>query len=153
MAHESFENEEIAQILNQYFVAVKVDREERPDVDCVYMSVCQALTGNGGWPMSIFMTPEQKPFYAGTYFPPSSRYGRMGFRDLLFAIAQHWKTNRKKLLESAEDILLYITPKNRETQGNIDSHLPREAAEMFAGVLMRNMEDLAELPNSQLLII
>ena len=132
MAHESFENEEIAQILNQYFVAVKVDREERPDVDCVYMSVCQALTGNGGWPMSIFMTPEQKPFYAGTYFPPSSRYGRMGFRDLLFAIAQQWKTNRKKLLESAEDILLYITPKTRETQGNIDSHLPRKAAGIFA---------------------
>lgn len=132
MAHESFENEEIAQILNQYFVAVKVDREERPDVDSVYMSVCQALTGNGGWPMSIFMTPEQKPFYAGTYFPPSSRYGRMGFRDLLLAIAQQWKTNRKKLLESAEDILLYITPKNRETQGNIDSHLPRKAAEIFA---------------------
>ena len=106
MAHESFENEEIAQILNQYFVAVKVDREERPDVDSVYMSVCQALTGSGGWPMSIFMTPEQKPFYAGTYFPPSSRYGRMGFRDLLLAIEKQWKTNRKKLLESAEDILL-----------------------------------------------
>ena len=132
MAHESFENEEIAQILNQYFVAVKVDREERPDVDSVYMSVCQALTGSGGWPMSIFMTPEQKPFYAGTYFPPSSRYGRMGFRDLLLAIEKQWKTNRKKLLESAEDILLYITPKNSETQGNIDSHLPRKAAEIFA---------------------
>lgn len=132
MAHESFEDEEIAQILNQYFVAVKVDREERPDVDSVYMSVCQVLTGSGGWPMSIFMTPEQKPFYAGTYFPPSSRYGRMGFRDLLLAIEKQWKTNRKKLLESAEDILLYITPKNRETQENIDSHLPRKAAEIFA---------------------
>ena len=95
MAHESFENEEIAQILNEYFVAVKVDREERPDVDSVYMSVCQAITGNGGWPMSIFMTPEQKPFYAGTYFPPASRYGMMGFRDLLLAIAQQWKINRK----------------------------------------------------------
>ena len=132
MAHESFENEEIAQILNQYFVAVKVDREERPDVDSVYMSVCQALTGSGGWPMSIFMTPEQKPFYAGTYFPPSSRYGMMGFRDLLLAIAKQWKINRKKLLEPAEDILLYITPKSREAQDHIDSHLPREAAEIFA---------------------
>ena len=132
MAHESFENEEIAQILNEYFVAVKVDREERPDVDSVYMSVCQAITGNGGWPMSIFMTPEQKPFYAGTYFPPSSRYGMMGFRDLLLAIAQQWKTNRKNLLVSAEDILLYITPKSVEAQEQIDSHLPRKAAEIFA---------------------
>ncbi|MGN0252325.1 MAG: thioredoxin domain-containing protein [Oliverpabstia sp.] len=132
MAHESFENEEIAQILNEYFVAVKVDREERPDVDSVYMSVCQAITGNGGWPMSIFMTPEQKPFYAGTYFPPSSRYGMMGFCDLLLAIAQQWKTNRKNLLASAEDILLYITPKSVEAQEQIDSHLPRKAAEIFA---------------------
>lgn len=132
MAHESFENEEIAQILNEYFVAVKVDREERPDVDSVYMSVCQAITGNGGWPMSIFMTPEQKPFYAGTYFPPSSRYGMMGFRDLLLAIAQQWKTNRKNLLASAEDILLYITPKSVKVQEKIDSHLPRKAAEVFA---------------------
>ena len=132
MAHESFENEEIAQILNEYFVAVKVDREERPDVDSVYMSVCQAITGNGGWPMSIFMTPEQKPFYAGTYFPPASRYGMMGFRDLLLAIAQQWKINRKNLLASAEDILLYITPKSVEVQEKIDSHLLRKAAGIFA---------------------
>ena len=70
MAHESFENQEIADILNQNFISVKVDREERPDIDSVYMSVCQAFTGSGGWPMSIFMTPAQKPFFAGTYFPP-----------------------------------------------------------------------------------
>ncbi|MGN0323661.1 MAG: thioredoxin domain-containing protein [Oliverpabstia sp.] len=132
MAHESFENEEIAQILNESFVAVKVDREERPDVDSVYMSVCQAITGNGGWPMSIFLTPEQKPFYVGTYFPPASRYGMMGFRDLLLAIEQQWKTNRKNLLASAEDILLYITSKSVEVQEEIDSHLPRKAAEIFA---------------------
>lgn len=69
MAHESFEDEETAVLLNQYFVSVKVDREERPDIDSVYMNVCQALTGGGGWPMSIFMTAQQKPFYAGTYFP------------------------------------------------------------------------------------
>ena len=81
MAHESFENEEIAGILNRYFVSVKVDREERPDIDSVYMAVCQAFTGNGGWPMSVFMTAQQKPFFAGTYFPPAARYGRMGFRE------------------------------------------------------------------------
>ena len=77
MAHESFENEAIAGVLNQYFVAVKVDREERPDIDSVYMAVCQAMTGSGGWPMSIFMTPDQKPFYACTYVPPVARYGMM----------------------------------------------------------------------------
>jgi len=75
MAHESFEDEGVANILNKYFVAIKVDKEERPDIDSIYMSVCQALTGNGGWPMSIFMTPDQKPFFAGTYFPKISRGG------------------------------------------------------------------------------
>ena len=75
MAHESFEDDKTAEILNKYFVSIKVDREERPDVDSVYMSVCQAYTGSGGWPMSIFMTWDKKPFFAGTYFPPRSRYG------------------------------------------------------------------------------
>ena len=75
MAHESFEDEKTAEILNKYFVSIKVDREERPDIDCVYMAVCQAFTGNGGWPTSIFMTWDKKPFFAGTYFPVHSRYG------------------------------------------------------------------------------
>jgi uncharacterized protein YyaL (SSP411 family) len=79
MAHESFEDEEVAQLLNKHYVAIKVDREERPDVDKIYMSVCQSLTGHGGWPLSIFMTPEGKPFFAGTYFPKSSRIGMPGF--------------------------------------------------------------------------
>lgn len=133
MAHESFENEEIAGILNENFVSIKVDREERPDVDSVYMSVCQALTGSGGWPMSIFMTPEQKPFFAGTYFPPKSRYGRMGFGDLLHAIANKWKEGRRELLESAETILIHI----RDGQGEgpqdieIQGELPGEAVSMF----------------------
>ena len=86
MAHESFESEEIAGILNRDFVSIKVDREQRPDIDSVYMSVCQALTGSGGWPMSIFMSADIKPFFAGTYFPPHSRYGSPGFADILSAI-------------------------------------------------------------------
>ena len=81
MAHESFENERIAEILNRYFISIKVDREERPDIDSVYMAVCQAFTGSGGWPMSIFMTWEKKPFWAGTYFPVESQYGRPGFLE------------------------------------------------------------------------
>lgn len=104
MAHESFEDDEIAQILNRYFVSIKVDKEERPDIDSIYMSVCQAFTGSGGWPMSIFMTAEQKPFFAGTYFPKTARYGSVGFRDLLLMIHEKWTENRDMLLQSADEV-------------------------------------------------
>jgi uncharacterized protein len=102
MAHESFEDEEVARLLNQSFIAIKVDREERPDIDQVYMSVCQALTGQGGWPLSIFMTPEAKPFFAGTYFPKSSRLGMSGFIQLLTQIAGLWQRDRERILQAAE---------------------------------------------------
>ena len=104
MAHESFEDPEVAQELNQHYVSIKVDKEERPDIDSVYMSVCLLFTGSGGWPTSIFMTPEQKPFFAGTYFPKTSAYGHMGFLELLRAIDQKWKTDRDSLFQSAEEI-------------------------------------------------
>lgn len=133
MAHESFENKEIADILNRYFVSVKVDREDRPDVDSVYMSVCQALTGSGGWPMSIFMTPQQKPFFAGTYFPPESRGGMVGFYDLLAAIAGQWESDRDRLLESADRILEEIRrSEDREAQNIEDKDLPELAAHIFS---------------------
>lgn len=146
MAHESFENKEIAQILNEYFVSVKVDREERPDIDSVYMSVCQVLTGSGGWPMSIFLTPEQKPFYAGTYFPLASHRGMIGFRDLLLAIAAQWEKNKKRLLESAEDILSHILAESRISGGEIDSGLPRMAAELFAGSFDKKYGGFGQAP-------
>jgi uncharacterized protein YyaL (SSP411 family) len=104
MAHESFEDEEVARLLNQSFISIKVDREERPDIDHIYMSVCQGLTGRGGWPLSIFMTPEGNPFFAGTYFPKTSRMGMTGFIDLLTRIADLWKNQRDRLLRSAEGI-------------------------------------------------
>ena len=104
MAHESFEDQEIAEILNRYFIAIKVDREERPDIDNIYMTVCQAFTGSGGWPMTIFMTPEQKPFFAGTYFPKTDAYGRIGLKELLLQVNERWETNRERLLSSAEEI-------------------------------------------------
>jgi hypothetical protein len=104
MAHESFEDEEVAAILNRYFVSVKVDREERPDVDQVYMSVCQALTGHGGWPLSIFMTPVREPFFAGTYFPKTGRMGMMGFIELLQKVAGLWRTDREKILTGSGEI-------------------------------------------------
>jgi uncharacterized protein YyaL (SSP411 family) len=105
MEHESFEDASIADVLNRKFVAVKVDREERPDVDRVYMTFVQATTGAGGWPMSVWLTPELRPFFGGTYFPPSSRWGRPGFIDVLTEIGRAWKDEREKVLQSAETIL------------------------------------------------
>src|SRR3954470_3393917 len=90
MAHESFEDEQIAKLLNDGFVSIKVDREERPDVDAVYMTATQAMTGQGGWPMTVFATPEGEPFYCGTYFPPVPRHGMPSFGQLLSSVAQTW---------------------------------------------------------------
>lgn len=112
MAHESFENQEVAEFLNKHFVSIKVDKEERPDIDSIYMTVCQAFTGSGGWPTSIFMTPEQKPFFAGTYFPITRRYGTIGFKELLNIIYDAWKSDREKLLKSAEQIVEELKKEN-----------------------------------------
>src|SRR3712207_3750280 len=97
MAHESFEDEATAAQMNADFVCVKVDREERPDVDSVYMAATQALTGSGGWPMTVFTTPEGKPFYCGTYFPPRPAHGVPAFRQLLSAVTDAWRTRREEL--------------------------------------------------------
>jgi uncharacterized protein YyaL (SSP411 family) len=102
MEHESFENESVAAVLNEHFVSIKVDREERPDVDRVYMTFVQATTGSGGWPMSVWLTPELKPFYGGTYFPPSPRWGRPGFVEILEEIARVWRAGSEKVRQSAE---------------------------------------------------
>ena len=108
MAHESFEDQEVASLLNREFISIKVDREERPDIDAVYMTVCQAMTGSGGWPLTIFMTSEQKPFFAGTYFPKHGGYGRFGLMDLLDRIAYLWKHNRAELLKAGNQITAAI---------------------------------------------
>ncbi|CAI3635321.1 thioredoxin domain-containing protein [Clostridium neonatale] len=105
MAHESFEDENVAAILNKFFISIKLDREERPDVDSVYMTVCQALTGSGGWPLTIIMTPNQKPFFAGTYFPKTSRYGMPGLIEILESVATQWKNSKEKLINSSDNIL------------------------------------------------
>jgi uncharacterized protein YyaL (SSP411 family) len=102
MAHESFENDAVASVLNEGFVSIKVDREERPDVDRVYMTFVQATTGSGGWPMSVWLTPDLKPFYGGTYFPPESRWGRPGFVDILGEIARVWGNEEAKVQGSAD---------------------------------------------------
>jgi uncharacterized protein YyaL (SSP411 family) len=105
MEHESFENPEIAEVLSRHFVSIKVDREERPDVDRVYMTFVQATTGSGGWPMSVWLTPSLEPFYGGTYYPPSARWGRPGFVEILEEIARVWREEREKVEQSAQTIL------------------------------------------------
>jgi uncharacterized protein len=105
MEHESFEQDAVAAVLNEHFVAIKVDREERPDVDRVYMAFVQATTGSGGWPMSVWLTPELKPFVGGTYFPPEDRWGQPGFTKVLERIAGAWKQNREKISEQGTQII------------------------------------------------
>ncbi|WP_349944787.1 thioredoxin domain-containing protein [Lacrimispora sp. BS-2] len=139
MAHESFEDQEAAEILNRYYVAIKVDREERPDIDSVYMSVCQALTGSGGWPLTIIMTPEQKPFYAGTYLPKYSRWGSAGLLDVLTSIRKLWENEKHKLLEAGDEITGYLN--KEETSVNNEGREP--AKEMFlsaADLLKRSFD-------------
>ncbi len=103
MAHESFENDDVAKFMNENFVNIKVDREERPDIDDIYQKVCQIATGQGGWPLSIFLTPEQKPFYAGTYFPVLDSYGRPGFGSILRQLSQAWKEKPKDIEKTANN--------------------------------------------------
>lgn len=130
MAHESFEDPETAGILNRYFISIKVDKEERPDIDNVYMSVCHAFTGSGGWPTSIFMTAEQKPFFAGTYFPKISQYGITGFKDLLLAIHHIWATDRNALLKQSDKIIEHLNTQNN-TGSAYDSDICEDAVEIF----------------------
>ena len=108
MEHESFESEAIAQIMNKHFVCIKVDREERPDVDEIYMKAVQLLTGHGGWPMTVFLTPDLKPFFAGTYFPPEDRQGMPGFTRVLASVAQSWHEHRDRIESSSSEITTYL---------------------------------------------
>lgn len=136
MAHESFEDDEVADILNREFVCIKVDREERPDIDAVYMSVCQTLTGSGGWPLTILMTPEQKPFWAGTYLPKRGMYGRFGLIDLLEQVAMLWKHDRKRLVQAGNQIADAIS--KPQTSGEREPD--RWIAEQAYAQLRRNFD-------------
>lgn len=133
MAHESFEDREAAALLNREFISIKVDREERPDVDAVYMSVCQAITGSGGWPLTIFMTPEQKPFFAGTYFPKYGGYGRFGLMELLERVADLWKNNREELLKAGNQITAAINRNPVSNKREPDRKLVERAYAQLAG--------------------
>jgi len=118
MEHESFEDEEVANLMNEHFISVKVDREERPEIDHVYMSVCQAMTGRGGWPLTIIMTPNKEPFFSGTYFPKHGRGNRPGMMQLLPAIASNWQNDREKLSGNISKIKDYLEQTNTKTIGD-----------------------------------
>ena len=121
MEPESFEDPKIAELLNRGFVAIKVDREERPDLDDIYMKAVQALSGAGGWPMSVFLTPELQPFFGGTYFPPDDRYGRPGFPKILRWVEKLWSEDRERVLEQAKTMTGYITAEaSMESVGDLD---------------------------------
>ncbi len=110
MERESFEDEEVAALLNRFFIPIKVDREERPDIDHIYMTVCQAMTGSGGWPLTVIMAPDKKPFFAGTYFPKHSRYGRPGLMDVLEQIQEKWNSDKSEIINIGERISEAIKP-------------------------------------------
>ncbi|MBM3783592.1 MAG: thioredoxin domain-containing protein [Acidobacteria bacterium] len=123
MERESFESESVAEILNRNFVSIKVDREERPDVDRIYMLFVQATTGGGGWPMSVWLTPELKPFYGGTYFPPDNRYGRPGFPSVLRQLAQIFQDDRNRVEESAREVMGQLAGHAALTAQSVDSRV------------------------------
>jgi uncharacterized protein YyaL (SSP411 family) len=125
MERESFESEGVARVLNDLFISIKVDREERPDVDRVYMTFVQATTGSGGWPMSVWLTPDLQPFYGGTYYPPTSQYGRPAFVDVLKEIGRAWRDDRPQVLKSASEIVDRLAVMAR---GQDDSRHPEESA-------------------------
>jgi len=124
MEHESFENEAIAKLMNDNFINIKVDREERPDLDQVYMNAVQMMTGSGGWPMTVFLLPSGEPFYGGTYFPPEDRYGRPGFPRLLVTIAESYKAKRGEIHDNAQSLRQHLNQKARSNADSDAVHLP-----------------------------
>ena len=123
MAHKSFEDAGTTAILNANFVCIKVDREERPDLDAIYMQATTSMTGSGGWPMSVFLTPDLRPFYAGTYFPPVQRYNMPAFPDLLLALAKSWLDDRERILQVADHVRLDL----QQSAAAAEAQLPSEA--------------------------
>ena len=130
MAHESFEDPETAELLNRWFISIKVDREERPDLDSVYMTVCQAFTGGGGWPASIFLTPEKRPFFAGTYFPKYRRAGMASFKELLTFLHDKWERDRSALENQGEKIITLLN-RSDETEGEAPPELLENAVRLY----------------------
>jgi uncharacterized protein YyaL (SSP411 family) len=137
MERESFENERIAALMNEHYVNVKVDREERPDIDEIYMKAVMAMTGSGGWPMSVFLTPDLEPFFGGTYFPPDGRYGRPGFPDVLTGLARAWEQDRAKVVEQGRRMAESIA---REGRMKVDAELDPDVLDRSLAALQQSYE-------------
>ncbi|MGI6050222.1 MAG: thioredoxin domain-containing protein, partial [Acetivibrionales bacterium] len=132
MERESFEDNEVAEVLNESFISIKVDREERPDIDTIYMNVCQTLTGSGGWPLTIIMTPDQKPFFAGTYYPKNDKMGLQGLLSILEAVKKGWSNNREVLLNSGETIMEYVSQEQKQGYVGLSDKTLHEAFNLYS---------------------
>ncbi|HET9913381.1 MAG TPA: thioredoxin domain-containing protein [Anaerolineales bacterium] len=137
MAHESFEDEETAAFMNEHFVNIKVDREERPDIDAIYMQATVAMTGQGGWPMSVFITPDLRPFYAGTYFPPVRRYNMPSFKEVLLSLAKAWREERDEVDRVGSQVLQHIQP---QTLGQGEESLTAETLEAATKFILESYD-------------
>ncbi len=151
MERESFENEEIAALMNAHFVCVKVDREERPDVDAIYMEAVQAMTGSGGWPLNVFITPEQVPFYAGTYYPPEPRQRMPSWPMVLTAVADAWENRRDEIRERSAEVVERLSggARLKPAEGPVDAGVLDDAVAAAARAVRRRARRLgrrAEVP-------
>lgn len=146
MEHESFEDEKVAAILNDYFIAIKVDKEERPDIDSIYMNVCTSLTGSGGWPLTIIMTPDQKPFYAATYLPKTTMYGRIGLIDLLQAIHEKWQSDQNNLKEIGDHIIEQLRHNKSQRATNQSNDISQKAYHQFQQVFDEDYGGFGDAP-------
>jgi len=131
MEKESFEDENVARLMNDSFICIKVDREERPDIDNIYMTICQMMTGSGGWPLTIIMTPDKKPFFSGTYFPKEGRFGRIGMLELIPRIKDFWSSNREEIYKTTEEVLSALNNVNYKSDSKIDENLFHKAFNAF----------------------
>jgi len=120
MERESFENETVAELMNEHFVNIKIDREERPDIDHIYMDAVQAMAGSGGWPLNVFLTPDAKPFYGGTYFPPVKAFNRSSWTEILNGISTAWKEQRNEIEAQAENLVAHLQQSNAFVQSRLD---------------------------------
>lgn len=146
MEKESFEDEEVAEILNRDFVAIKVDREERPDIDQIYMIVCQGITGHGGWPLTIVMTPDKKPFFAATYLPKNHRHGMAGLMQILPRLAHLWKNERAAVLETGETISRWLQETEEAGEGELTMAHAEQAYQRFKQLFDREYGGFGSAP-------
>lgn len=147
MEKESFEDEQVAQLMNDAFISIKVDREERPDIDGIYMKVCQMITGGGGWPLTVIMTPDKKPFFVGTYFPKRQRFNRIGMIELIPKIKEFWQTKRDEILKNADEITKSLNQiSNRKVEGEINTKVIEKAYQQFENSFDKKYGGFGESP-------